>query len=213
MTRILPAVVLALVASASAALADDWPQWLGPQRDGVYRETGIVAQLPKAGLPVKWRAPLELGYSGPAVAGGKVFVMDYQLTGGEVKNNPGGREHVQGKERVKCFDAQDGSLLWTHEYDRPYNISFSGGPRCTPTVDGDRVYALGAEGNLSCLNVQDGSVLWSKDFLKDYGAKTAIWGVAAHPLVDGDRLFCVVGGEGSVAVAFDKTTGKALSNN
>jgi len=194
----------------SAAWADDWPQWMGPARDGVYREDGIVDRFPDGGLEVKWRAPLAYGYAGPAVAAGRVFVMDYERSSGELTNNPGARDRLQGKERVSCFDARDGSLVWRHQYDRPYNISFPGGPRCTPTVDGDRVYALGAEGNLWCLDAKDGRVLWSKDFVKDYGAETAIWGVAAHPLVDGDVLYCVVGGQGSVAVAFDKHSGREL---
>jgi len=202
--------LLGVVALSSVSLADDWPQWLGPKRDSVYREEGIVKEFPDDGLPVKWRVPLDWGYAGPAVADGRLFVMDYHCPGGDLKNNPGGRSKLQGKERVKCFDIRDGSLLWTHEYDRPYSISYAGGPRCTPAVDGDRVYALGAEGNLWCLNVTDGRVLWSKDFVADYGAKTAIWGMASHPLVDGDLLYCVVGGEGSVAVAFDKLTGKEV---
>jgi outer membrane protein assembly factor BamB len=192
------------------ASADDWPQWLGPKRDSVWRERGIVARFPEEGLEVKWRAPVELGYAGPAVAGGRVFLMDYVLKAGEIRNNPTARDQLEGTERVLCFDAESGKLLWKHEYARGYAISFGGGPRCTPTVDGDRVYALGAEGNLWCLDVQSGRVLWSKDFVKDYGAETPLWGVAAHPLVDGDKLFCVVGGEGSAAVAFDKHTGREL---
>ena len=191
-------------------LADDWPQWLGEQRDAVWRELGVLERIPAAGLPVQWRAPVELGYSGPAVAAGRVYVMDYVRREGEIRNNPGARDRLQGTERVLCFDAGNGKLLWKHQYDRPYHVSFGGGPRCTPTVDGDRVNALGAEGNLWCLAAQDGKVLWSKDFAKEYKAETPMWGVAAHPLVDGNRLFCVVGGEGSVAVAFDKITGREV---
>jgi outer membrane protein assembly factor BamB len=190
--------------------ADDWPQWLGTHRDSVYREDGIVRDIPEQGLTVKWRIPLGWGYAGPAVVGNRLFVMDYECADGKLTNNPGGRDRIEGKERVKCFDIRDGSLLWSHAYDRPYNLSFAGGPRCTPTVDGQRVYALGAEGNLWCLDADDGCVLWSKDFAKDYGAETAIWGVAAHPLIDGDRLICVVGGEGSVVVAFNKHTGEEI---
>jgi outer membrane protein assembly factor BamB len=159
---------------------------------------------------VKWRAPVALGYSGPAVAGDRVFVMDYVRRSGEIKNNPGGTDALEGTERVLCFDAESGEQLWKHAYDRPYKISYGGGPRCTPTVDGERVFALGAEGNLWCLDATSGDVVWSKDFRADYGAETPFWGHAAHPLVDGDLLICVVGGEGTVAVAFDKKTGQEV---
>ena len=124
------------------AIGDDWPQWLGPNRDSVWREKGIVDRFPQTGLPVQWRVPVGLGYAGPAVAGGKVYLMDYVRRSGEVTNNPGGPDKLEGTERVLCLDAATGKLLWKHEYDRPYNISFGGGPRCTPTVVEQRVYAL-----------------------------------------------------------------------
>ncbi|MBI5820651.1 MAG: PQQ-like beta-propeller repeat protein [Verrucomicrobia bacterium] len=189
-------------------LADDWPQWMGPQRDGVWREAGIVKAIPASGLPVKWRTPIGLGYAGPAVAGGKVFVMDYMRQSGEAKNNSFSTDELGGTERVLCLDAANGKLLWKHEYARPYNIAYGSGPRCTPTVDGDKVYALGAEGNLWCLEAATGRVIWSKDFTKDYGAKTATWGYASHPLVVGDTLYCVVGSKDGVALALDKNTGR-----
>ncbi|MCX6909892.1 MAG: PQQ-like beta-propeller repeat protein [Verrucomicrobia bacterium] len=191
-----------------AALADDWPQWMGPQRDGVWRENGVVAAIPASGLPVKWRTPIGLGYAGPAVAGGKVFVMDYVRQSGETKNNSFTADELGGAERVLCLDAATGKLLWKHGYARPYKIAYSSGPRCTPTVDGDKVYTLGAEGNLWCLDTATGKVIWSKDFTKDYGAKTAVWGCASHPLVVGDTLFCVVGSKDGVALALDKNTGR-----
>ena len=100
--------------------------------------------------------------------------------------------------------------LWTHAYDRTYKISYPGGPRCTPTVDGERVYTLGAEGDLRCLNVADGTLVWSKDLTAEYKFDTPVWGFAGHPLVAGDLLYCLVGGEGSVAVAFDKATGREV---
>ncbi len=194
--------------AASIVSADDWPQWLGPNRDSVWRETGIVERFPEQGLPVKWRTPIELGYSGPAVAEGRVIVMDYVRREGEVRNNPGGRDRLEGTERVLCFAADSGKLLWKYAYDRPYHVSFGGGPRCTPTLADGKVYALGAEGNLTCLDARTGQKLWEKDYVEDYGAETPMWGVAAHPLVDGDTLYCVVGGQGSVAVALDKDTGR-----
>jgi outer membrane protein assembly factor BamB len=201
---------LLILTSTASLRADDWPQWLGPQRDGVWRETGIIQQIPQDGLPIVWRAPVSLGYSGPAVADGRVFVMDYVIHKGEVTNNPGGKDRMEGAERILALDAATGKLLWKYEYDRSYDYSFGGGPRCTPTVEGGRVYSLGAEGDLTCLDAAGGKLLWSKDFQKEYGAHTPTWGVAAHPLVVDDLVYCVVGGEGSVAVAFDKRTGKEV---
>ena len=200
--------LFALTLTLVPAVADDWPQWLGPQRDGVWRETGIIDQFPAAGPEVLWRVPVAHGYSSPAVSGGFVYVSDYEVTSGEVVNNPGGRTPLQGKERVHCLDLATGATVWTHSMDRPYNLSHPGGPRATPTVSGDKVYVLGAEGDLLCLEAKSGKVVWKKDFQKDYQTESPIWGFSAHPLVIGDLLYCVVGGEGSVAVAFDKNTGE-----
>ena len=194
--------------ACSLARADDWPQWMGPRRDGVWREQGLVQALPADGLPVKWRVPVNGGYSGPAVAAGRVYLMDYERPeGGELANSPNDRVEIAGRERILCLDAATGKLLWKHEYDCPYAISYASGPRCTPTVSGGKVYALGAEGNLTCLDAETGRVTWTKDFKKDYAAPTPLWGFCGHPLVEGDLLICLVGGEGSVAVAFDKATG------
>lgn len=201
--------VWVLSASIGTCRADDWPQWLGPQRDSVWRETGIVEQFPASGPAVKWRVPVAGGYAGPAVADGRVYVTDY-ATSGDRTPDPNRRSKLQGQERIWCFSAADGRVQWKHEYDCAYEISFPAGPRATPTVDGDRVYTLGAQGDLLCLKTADGSVVWSHNFQRDYQATTPIWGYCGHPLVDGDKLFCVVGGAGSLAVAFDKQTGKEL---
>ncbi len=202
----LPLVLLLMAAS----LADDWPQWLGTNRDSVWREDGIVERFPDEGLRAAWRTPVGIGYAGPAVQGGRVYLMDYIRQTGEIKNNPSAKDTLTGQERILCLDAGTGAVLWTHKYDRPYHFSFAGGPRCTPTVAGNKVYALGAEGNLWCLDAETGRVVWNADFVKDFGAATPLWGVASHPLVDGDLLLCVVGGKGSVAVAFEKDTGRKV---
>ena len=195
--------------AALAAQADDWPRWLGPQGDSQWRETGIMRQFPASGLQVKWRAAIAGGYAGPAVAGQRVFVTDY-VTSGDQTPNPDKRNELQGTERVLCLDAASGQLLWKHEYECPYNISYPAGPRCTPTVDGDRVYTVGAEGDLRCLDVASGKLLWSQNYKSDFQAQTPIWGFAGHPLVDGNRLICIVGGPDSLVVAFDKLTGQVL---
>ncbi len=197
-----------LAYSAVSLAASDWPQWLGPTHDAVWQESGVVETFPKEGLPVKWRAEVGLGYSGPAVAGGKVYLTDYVKTGGKVKNAPDSRNVLEGTERTLCFDAETGKLLWKHENERPYSISYAGGPRAVPAVAGGKVYVLGAEGNFWCLDSETGKVVWSKDFNKDYDADTPIWGFSGHPLVSGSFVYCLVGGEGSVMVAFDDETGE-----
>ena len=149
------------------ASADDWSQYMGPHRDGRWEETGIVEDFPAEGLKVKWRVPVDWGYAGPAVSEGRVFVMDYKVTSGRSQNNPGARDQLQGQEALKCFDTKTGKPIWTYHYDREYNLSFAGGPRCTPCVDEGRVYAIGAEGDLLCLDVEDGQLLWRVDFKRE----------------------------------------------
>jgi outer membrane protein assembly factor BamB len=174
--------------------ADDWPQWLGPRRDGVWRETGIVSKFPPGGPKALWRTPIAGGYAGPAVSDGKVFVTD----------------RTEKQERVLCLDAKDGRVLWTHAYDCAYSISYPAGPRTTPVVTADRVYALGAMGDLLCLERATGKPVWSRSFVKDYGQSAPVWGWSGHPLLDADRLICTVGGKGTAVVAFHKDTGKEL---
>lgn len=190
------ASVLWLWLATTTASADDWPQWGGPQRDLVWREDGLVDRLPSGLLPRVWSAPLAEGYSGPAVADGKVFITD--------------RVHGQGRdgsERVFCLDAASGQELWKHEYPCQYTISYPAGPRATPTVDGERVYTIGAVGHLFCFNVRNGQVLWSKHFPTDFGTNLPTWGMAAPPLVDGDQLIVLVGGPNALVVSFDRMTG------
>lgn len=204
--------ILLLLLLANATLhAEDWPQWLGPQRDSVWRETGIVDTFPADGPPVRWRAKIGGGYTGPAVAKGKVYLMDRQVA--EKTKAPGNafaRGVIPGTERVLCLNAVDGSVVWEHRYDCTYTMSYSTGPRCTPVVRDGKVWTLGAEGNLFCLDAENGKVLWSRDFKKDFSASTPMWGFAGHPLLDGQRLICLCGGPGSVAVAFDKDSGQEL---
>ena len=140
--------------------------------------------------------------------------MDYLKEKGDDRPDPGKKSELVGKERVQCLDAKTGEQLWVHEYECNYKLSYPNGPRVTPTVDGDRVYTLGAEGHLFCLNVENGNVIWSKDLKKEYEMPLAPhWGFAGHPLVHGNTLYCFVGGKGSVAVALNKMTGDELWRN
>ena len=198
--------LLLLVVTSATVVADSWPQWMGPGRDNVWRESGIAKKFPDGGPKVLWRTQIAGGFAGPAVADGKVFVTDY-VTSDNAKVANFDRKEFTGTERVLCLDESSGKVLWQHEYSVSYTISYPSGPRCTPNVDGDRVYTLGAEGHLFCFEILSGDVVWQKNLKKDYGAKTPLWGYAAHPLIDGDKLLTLAGGTGSHAVALNKLTG------
>jgi len=192
--------------------ADDWPQWRGPARDGTWSEQGILEKFPAGGPPVRWRAPVGPGYSGPAVAGGRVFVLDRVPSepGAEVKVAWNTRNKSADKERVICLEESTGKVLWTHEYPCEYSCAYGIGPRSTPTVHGDYVYTLGAMGAFFCLEAATGRVVWQKDFVKDFGAEVPLYGFAGQPLVDGDRLVTLVGAKERTISAFDRTTGKEV---
>lgn len=192
------AVALGLLAAAccAAAVADDWPQWRGPGRDGVWRETGLVERFDVPRLPIKWRAQIGSGYSGPTVAQGRVFVTDRLV---EPKQT----------ERVHSFDAESGRPLWSFEYECNYDgVSYTAGPRASVTIDDGRAYALGTMGHLHCFDAQSGRVLWARDLLAEYEIEMPIWGLAASPLVHDDLLIVQIGGaDGACLVAFDKRNG------
>ena len=198
------AAALAMTAVAVVS-AEDWPQWRGPERLAVWQETGIVDELPEE-LKVAWRTPLRAGYSGPAVADGRVFITDWA-------EDPDSRT-LDGTERALALDEQSGEVLWTHEWRTSYrmlSVAYAVGPRATPTVDGDRVYIVGGTGRLFCLDVATGRVLWEKDYVAEYGTSVPTWGIVSAPLVDGERLITVVGGEpDALVVAFDKHTGEEI---
>jgi outer membrane protein assembly factor BamB len=182
-----------LPAGADAA---DWPQWRGPQRDGVWRETGIREDLPADSLPLDWSVEIGPGYNGPTVAEGRVFVMDRQTDGEEQT------------ERVLCFDASSGQPLWQHRYAAPYSIQYTAGPRASVTVDGPVAYAVGAMGHLHALDTGSGKVLWQRDLNSQYDISMPIWGIAASPLIYDNLLIQQVGGtQGACVVAFEKSTG------
>jgi outer membrane protein assembly factor BamB len=207
-----PPLVLVLAAVPLLGLgarADDWPHWGGPQRDGVWREKGILDKFPKGGPKALWCVPVGGGYAGPAVAGGRVYVADRVLDPGQKDPaNPFTTTNSKGKERLLCLDQATGKLLWKDEYDVTYRISYPCGPRATPAVAGGKVYTVGAMGDLRCVD-DKGKLVWSKNFVRDYKARLPIWGFAGPPLVDGDRVICMVGGkDGAAVVAFDKDTGK-----
>jgi outer membrane protein assembly factor BamB len=193
--------LLVVICILNPVLAEDWPEWRGKGRAGIWTESGILDKFPEKGLTPVWRTPLHGGFAGPAVAAGRVFVMDFKRSSGK-----------KGMERALCLDEKSGKILWTREWDADYQgISYDTGPRATPTVDGDRVYIVGGSGTLLCLNARTGDVIWRKDYVKDYRMQMPTWGIASAPLVDGDRLIAIVGGQPDAKViAFDKMTGKEI---
>ncbi|HBY60026.1 MAG TPA: pyrrolo-quinoline quinone, partial [Solibacterales bacterium] len=192
--------IMALLAVAGGLWAEDWPEWRGAGRQGVWRETGLVERPPRE-LVVKWRRAVGAGYSGPSVAGGRVFLMDFSKGAG-----------TRVTERALCLDEASGKPLWERTWEADYRgLDYANGPRATPTVDGDRVYVLGAKGALRCLRVRDGAEVWGTDFVRDFGAAVPGWGMSSAPLVVGSRLVAVVAGKGaSKVVAFDKGSGAVV---
>jgi outer membrane protein assembly factor BamB len=183
---------------AAPLLADEWPQWRGPERDGVWRESGIISEFPEDGLEVRWRQPIGAGYSGPTVADGRVYVTDRLVKPEQI-------------ERVHCFDWKNGSKRWTFEYPCAYTISYTAGPRASITIDDDRAFVLGAMGHLHCLDAGTGKVLWKRDLNQEFQLvadnRMPIWGIAAAPLVYNDLVIVVVGGKDATVVAFDTKYG------
>lgn len=211
--RLIPYLTVLSIFVQVPAYGDDWPQWLGPNREGIWRESGIIRKFGEESPNVRWRTAIGSGYAGPAIAKSRVYVTDRIAQSGnpatEQKDHYA-RRRGPGLERVLCLNETDGSILWKHEYDCPYTVAYPAGPRATPTVHQGKVYTLGAEGNLFCFDAAKGDVLWSCDFKKAYSLKVPVWGVSAPPLIDGNKLICIVGGKGTTAVAFDKDTGKEI---
>ena len=181
---------------AMTATADDWPQWRGPNRDGVWRETGIVERIPDSGLEVRWQAKVGNGYSAPSVAQGRVFVTDHEF-------NP-------EVERVLCFDEATGKPLWMHSYAVDYkDMEYGNGPRASPTVHDGKVYTLGTQGHLFCLDAATGAVVWKKGSGEGFQRPIPRYGVSAAPLVVGDLLIVCAGGQPDASVvALDRKTGE-----
>ncbi len=180
----------------SLARGADWPQFLGPERNGVSTETGLLQAWPKQGPPLLWEKTIGEGYSGPVVAGGALVVF-YRSGGDEV---------------VQCLDAATGKESWKHAYPTRYRDAFGkgDGPRSTPLIAGGRVYTLGAEGRLTCLEMENGNKVWDRPLNEDYQARKGFFGVGMSPLVEGNLLLVNVGGKKAGIIALDKDTGKEV---
>jgi len=185
---------------ALTGTADDWPQWRGPTRDGVWHESGILESFPPSGLEFSWRVPVGRGWSSPVVAGGRVYLTDVEIAQGTAT------------ERVLCFDAATGKLLWSHRYAAHYPDwaldPASGGPRSTQIIHGGRIFTLGAMGQLLCLDCIHGKVVWEKNLAKEYDMKE-FTGITASPVIEGNLLILYICGKPEACViALDRNSGK-----
>jgi outer membrane protein assembly factor BamB len=187
-------VILLAVASFAFAAGDDWPQWLGPNRDGSTAEK--VAPW-KGDLKIVWRQAVGEGHSSPVVSDGRVFLHTCE-NGKEV-------------ELVQCFDAVTGKPVWSQDYARgPFKGLFGNGPRATPAVVGGKVYTYGSTGILTCLDAKSSDKLWQLDTRKEFKPPAVKFGVSSSPLVVGNKLLVDVGAKGASIVALDKDSGKVL---
>jgi outer membrane protein assembly factor BamB len=187
-------VSVSVVVLTVAAHAGDWPQFLGPERNGVSSEAGLIATWPKEGPPLLWQREVGEGFSGPVVAGGALVVF-----------------HRRGNEEiVECLDAASGKQRWKFSYPTQYRdlLGKGDGPRSTPVIAGKQVFTLGAEGRLHCLELENGKKVWDRALSSEYQVRRGFFGVGTSPLAEGNLLLVNVGGKGAGIVAFDQATGK-----
>jgi len=177
------------------ALADDWPQWRGPDRTGVSKETGLLKQWPSGGPPRLWtNFALGSGYGSVSVKGNRIFVQSL----------------LGNQSTVAALNTADGKIVWSRVIGQGNDNDMGPGPRGTPTVDEDRVYVLSERGDLACLRVLDGTVVWQKNILREFGGYNIRWLISESPLVDGNNLIVTPGGRGAGIVALDKMTGRTV---
>jgi outer membrane protein assembly factor BamB len=188
-------VLLCLSIATFGQTAGDWPQWRGPNRDGISKETGLLKQWPTEGPPLVWKAKgAGAGYSTMSVSGGRLFTMGLR----------GDREFVI------AFDVATGKEAWATAHGGAYRDSRGDGPRGTPTVDGNNVYALGGNGDLSCLDARTGRIVWGMNVLQKFGGENIGWGISESPLVIGEKLLVNAGGPGASIVALNKKDGALI---
>jgi outer membrane protein assembly factor BamB len=181
------------------AVADDWPQWRGPNRDGISKETGLLKSWPKDGPKLVWQIKdLGGGYSTPSIASGRIYVL----------SNKGVED-----ESVQARDANDGAQVWSTRIGKvgnPDQKPSYPAARSTPTVDGASLFAIGSDGDLVCLETATGKLVWQKSLRKDFGGKPGTWAYSESPLVDGDVVVCTPGGADATVVALNKKSGDVI---
>jgi len=192
-------IVVGLFAVTAESRAEDWPQWRGPNRDGVSREKGLLQEWPKEGPKLLWkRTDIGSGYSTPAVVGDRLFLLANEGLDNEF---------------VAALAVQDGHRVWSARLGavgNPKQQPDFPAARSTPTVDGDRIYALSSDGDLACLEKESGKTRWHKSLRADFGGKPGLWAYSESPLIDGDTLVCAPGGSEATLVGLNKTSGEVL---
>ena len=178
-------------------LAEDWPQFLGPNRDGHYNASDLADSWPKTGPPVEWKKDVGQGFSSPVVSSNRLILF----------------HRISSREKVECLDARTGRVFWSYDYPTNYrdDFVFDEGPRATPTIDGGQVYTFGAEGMLSCLDFVTGKKVWSIDTHQKFHVQKGFFGAASSPLIEGKAVLLNIGGSPTAGlVAFDRNTGNVL---
>jgi outer membrane protein assembly factor BamB len=179
--------------------SQEWPDWRGYNRDGIWKETGIIKKFNSADIPLKWSVPCGTGYSGPTVSGGRVYLTDRI-------------EKPEESERVLCINTNDGKVIWTYSYESRYgNVGYPDGPRASVVISDGKAYSLGTMGHFFCFDAQTGKVIWQRDLNREYRIKMPIWGIAATPLIYKNKIILHIGGsDGASVLALDKNSGKEL---
>jgi glucose dehydrogenase len=187
-------VVIMVALSTAGLCAADWPGVYGPRRDNTSEQSGLLRTWPQEGPKVLWTVPLQVGFGGPAVSGGSVYVLDRDENVGDT---------------LRVLDLATGNPLWTFSYDAAGSFMFAGS-RSTPTVDGEHVYTVGPMGDLHAIDIKTHRPTWRANIWKDFGGAAELprWGIAQHPLIHGDLLVVATQTSEAGVVAFDKSTGK-----
>lgn len=194
--RIAWAVAAALAATVVTQAANDWPQYLGPSRNGIYAGPALADTWGANGPKVVWRKQVGQGFAGPAVVGNRVILF----------------HRVGNEEVLESLDAATGNSMWRYAYPTRYrdDFGFDEGPRAVPVVADGVIYTFGAEGQLHAVDLAKGTRLWSEDTMKRFGVPKGFFGAAGSPLVEGGRVIANVGGDKAGIVAFEAKTGKVL---
>jgi outer membrane protein assembly factor BamB len=189
------ALLFVFAAPALAQSSADWPQWRGPNRDGISKETGLLKEWPAQGPPLVWKAAgAGRGYSSFSIANGRLYTMGLR---GE-------------REFVIAFDLANGKEVWATPHGGAFRNDRGDGPRGTPTIDGERIYALGGNGDLTCLEARTGKIVWTKNVLREFGGSNIQWGISESPLVMGNKVMVNAGGRNASIVALNKENGAVI---